>query len=158
MDNALREKVLSLLTGVKEKEWQTMKNDIERYQKIKELIINAFRVVLEICPQQVRITILDKINKMEESDPIFEFEELEGFISLAKIFSTSILSSLDEKKIKDYAIPHQVIGHLDSLTRVNEKGQYSESNVCLLGASISVELEGLKARLEKMDWKEGWGE
>lgn len=156
MQDFIEEKVKDLLAKVEKADWETMKNDIERYQKIKELIINAFTSILELSPQPIRVIIQSKIKKIEESDPIFEFEELESFLKLVHILTTGLLSSLDEKDIKDYAAPHQAVGYLDRLVRINENKEYSENNVVSLGAAFTVELKGLIIRLEKIDWKKGW--
>jgi hypothetical protein len=157
MKQDIQNKLRDLLTGmVEEKEWGSMVNDIERYQKIKKLVITAFEAVTSLCPYQIRIVIESKIEQFNEQDAIYEFSELESFLKLVHISATSILSTLDNKKIDDYAAPHQAFGHLDSLVRINETGDYSESNVSSLGAAISVELEMFQKRLDKIDWKKGW--
>ena len=157
MEDDVKEKIKTLLVDATEKrDWGSMVNDIERYQKIKELVISAFEVVGVLCPKQVRITVEDKVKILKDQEMFFEFEELEGFLKLVQIFATSLLSSLDEKELKDLATPHKALGHLDALVRINENKKYSEKNVGALGAAMSIELESLKVRLEKMDWKEGW--
>ena len=159
IDEGTAERLKSLLIDMMEgKDWNSMTNDIERYQKIKELVINAFEAVLVLSPHQVRVFIQEKIDRLKGYDFIFEFEELETFLKFVGIITTGLLSNLDEKGIADYAAPHEAVGKLDSLVRINEKGIYSEANVGMLGAAMTVELHGLKARLEKIDWKKGWAD
>jgi hypothetical protein len=136
--------------------WESMANDIERYQKIKGLSIDAFRAILTVMPQQVRLTIQNKVNQLEESDPLFEYDDLLNFLKLTQIIATGLISNLDDKNIHDYAGPHQAAGMLDRLLRHNEGGKYSEENMSQMGASFSLELMRLKAGLQKIDWKKGW--
>lgn len=136
--------------------WDSMANDIERYQKIKSLSIDAFKAILTIMPPQVKLTVQNKVDQLEESDPLFEYEDLLNFLKLTQIIATGLISNLDDKKIDDYAGPHQAAGMLDKLLRHNESGKYSEENMSEMGASFSLELLRLKNGIEKIDWKKGW--
>jgi hypothetical protein len=158
-DPSVEDRLKELLMGMlQEDDWTLMTTDIERYQKIKEIVTNAFKAVLELSPLQVKIVIQENINKLEAYDPIFEFHELEDFLTLVGILTTGMQSGLDDKTVDDYAAPHQAVCCLDKLVRINDEKRYSEENVSTMGAAIAFELKTLKFRLEKIDWKKGWKE
>lgn len=141
---------------IQKSEWDSMTNDIERYNKMIELVINAYTAVIEICPPQVKVLIEAKVKQFKTFDFVCEFEEFEAFLGLAKITSTSLQGALDDKKVADYAAPHQIITQLDSLCRINDENEYSEDNVAAMGAAMAMKLMMLKTRLETIDWKKGW--
>jgi hypothetical protein len=157
MQPEAQQRIEELLIGItQQKDWNSMANDLEVCNAIKELLINSFKAVLFLSPLPVRDLIQANIDKLEETGFLWSFEDLEGVFTLAYISSTSLLSTLDNKKIHDYAAPHRAIGGLDALLRLNEEKKYSENNAAEFGAAVSVQLEMLKYRLDEIDWKEGW--
>lgn len=151
-------KLKEMLAGslMKVEGWASIKTDIEIYHKIRGLLVEAFKLILDLSPYQVRVTIQDKVNKLEEREQLWDYEELLGFIKFAQILSTGLLSSLDDKEVHDYAAPHQAINFLDNFLRQIDGSKYSEETLPSLGATFSLELHGLKTQLEKIDWKKGW--
>ncbi len=137
------------------KNWELMANDIEKYQKMKELIIESFKSILDLMPPQVKITVQDKINNLNNTDAIYEYEELIGFIKLAKIHSESLLSSLDDKDIPDYAAPYKAVSYLNTVISLTIEND-SENNLNQMGVAFVGRLHASRDQIEKIDWAEGW--
>lgn len=142
----------------KEEGWDSITTDIEIFQKIKALIVRAFEEILPLSAEPVKVTIGHSIEKIKNSEFIWEYEDLISFIKFCQITSVSLLSSLDDKKIADYAAPHQAMGFVDELLHLNDQNIYGKENLSLIGATFSVKVRLLSNRLEKIDWKKGWNE
>ncbi len=93
--------------------------------------------------------------KLNDAGYVSEYEEWTCFLKFAQILSTSLLGDLDDKKIKDFAVPHKIVGVLDSAIRLDEK-QYSEMSLPEMGARLNLGLFKLKAIVGNTDWKDGW--
>jgi len=158
-DKTIDEKIADMIPKFREKFWVPMQNDIERYQKIKQKIIEGFNYILAIAPAQVRVTIEDKRDQLEDLGFIWDFEELIAFIKLAQIHTTTLLSSLRDEDIADYAAPHEAVNALDHFIRLEERVEDYEKysgDVSLLGATYAVNFTELEIRIKSIDWRKDW--
>ncbi len=158
-DKTFDEKITDMIPLFRERFWIPMQNDIERYQKIKQRIIDGFNYILAIAPAQVRVTIEDKRDQLEDLGFIWDFEEMVAFISLAQIHTTTLLSSLRDKDIADYAAPHEAVNALDHFIRLEECAEDYEkysNDISLLGATYAVNFTELEIRVKRIDWQKGW--
>ena len=134
--------------------WKAMRNHIEVYQNIKQVVIKAFESILLSMPPQIQPFVQDKIDKLNETGPLFEFEDLKSFFDLAEIHSSSLLDNLDNKEVKDYAAPYTIVASLDRIVRIHES--YSEKDMPRLGSGLVGGLYSLKEIIKKTDWNKGW--
>lgn len=135
--------------------WRTMTNDIEIYYRMKTLVIGTFECVLCIMPVQIKAKVETIMGKLNDAGCVCEYEDWLCFLKFAQILSTSLLSDLDNRKIKDFATPHKIVGILDAAIRLDEK-QYSEMSLPEMGARLNLGLFKIKAVVGNTDWKEGW--
>ena len=148
-----------LIQGIhKEEGWVSITTDIEIFQKIKSLIVQAFEEVLPLSAEPVKVTIGHSIDKIKNSEFIWEYVDFVSFVKFCQIISESLLSSLDDKKIPDYAAPHQAMGFVDEVLHLNDQNIYDKDSLSLMGAAFSFKVNFLTQKFEKIDWKKGWNE
>lgn len=136
--------------------WKAMQNEIEVFQTIKKIVLDAFQSVMPSMPHQLRLVFQEKIDRLKETDHLFELDDLYAFFVQAKIVSSSMLSDLDNNNIKDYAAPFTVIKGLDSLIRFHERYEKENINILELGTLMVGGLYGLREKMLQTDWRSGW--
>ena len=134
--------------------WQSMKNDIEKYQKIKELIIESFKSILDSMSPEIRTVVQDKINKLDQTEAIFEYKELENFLKLAQTFSETLLNSIDNKEVFNYSVSFKILNYLNKMMHWNEEKNYHESDLDTIGVDFVLNLISFKLRIQQNNWAE----
>jgi len=135
-----------------------MTNDIERYQKIKSLTIDAFVSIRDSSSPQVKSVIQLRIKKIENRhDVICEFAEMMDFLYFVKINFETLQTILDDKNDPEYATPHKALCILEEMFKQNNEGiMYKEDNLNLIGTMFSYTLFRFQMRIETFDWSRGW--